>query len=251
VFMKLHQMLAARRRRRTFLNTGRPAAQSEHERADKVEHQKRARRIRLELCQGVQGFFISRKLNQYERAPLKRPRRESHFARYVNAATTRASVPTDSVGSMTDHRLCAARDLFRGLEQRDEGSAPRPTSFSQQFRRAQQTGHVRIMAAGVRYADRFPGSISCGECRSVRQTGVLPHGKRVHVGPREHGLALAVSEDADDAGAADPFDNFVTDFLEFRRRERGCFGFLKTQLRMRMEVLVNTLLPCGDCLQTG
>lgn len=56
-------------------------------------------------------------------------------------------------------------------------------------------------------------------------------------------LALAVTQHADDAGAANPFEDFVTEFLEFRRRERGCLGFLKTQLGMRVELLVNTFLP--------
>ncbi len=80
---------------------------------------------------------------------------------------------------------------------------------------------------------------------------LLPHGERVHISPRQHGLAFAVSEDADNAGATNPFEDFVTGFLEFRSRERGCFGLLKTQLRVRMYVLVNTLLPCRDCCQTG
>src|SRR3712207_4114906 len=107
------------------------------------------------------------------------------------------------------------------------------------------------MAASVRDADRLPGHVGRCECRSIRQTGVLPHGERVHVSPCQDCPAFTVSEDADDAGATNPFDDFVTEFPEFRCRERGCFGFLKTQLWMRMEVLVNTLLPCGDCLQTG
>jgi len=39
--------------------------------------------------------------------------------------------------------------------------------------------------------------------------------------------------------------------LHLRGRERGCFGFLKAKLGLRMQVSVNTLLPCGDFSQTG
>ena len=68
---------------------------------------------------------------------------------------------------------------------------------------------------------------------------MLNQSQRIHVGPREHGLAFAVSQDTDNTGLSNPFDDFVTEFFEFRRGERGRFGFLKTQLGMRMKLLVN------------
>ncbi len=102
---------------------------------------------------------------------------------------------------------------------------------------------MRIMAAGVRHVDGLPVQISRSERRGVGQARVLLDRKRVHVGPREHRLAFAVPQDADNARTANPFEDFVTEFLEFRRRERGRFGLLKTQLGMRVELLVNTFLP--------
>src|SRR3954453_10628909 len=102
-----------------------------------------------------------------------------------------------------DHRLRATTYLFRGLEQRDEGSAPRLSSLGEQFRRAQQTCHMGIMAAGMCDADCVPRVINSGNLRSVGQLRVFPHGKRVHVGSREYGLASTVAQDADDSSTTD------------------------------------------------
>ena len=87
---------------------------------------------------------------------------------------------------------------------------PRPPA-----RRAQQTRHVRVVAAGVRDADYFPRIIGRGQYRGVGQAGVFLDGKRVHVSPREHGLTFAVTQDADNARPTNPFEDFVTEFLSF------------------------------------
>lgn len=100
-------------------------------------------------------------------------------------------------------------------------------------------------------ADCVPRVINCGERRSVGQSRIFPHGKRVHVSAREYGLAFTVAQDADDSGTTNPFEDFVAEFLEFRRHKRSSFSFLKTQFWMRVNILVNTLLPHGGFPQTG
>src|SRR5689334_3034192 len=97
--------------------------------------------------------------------------------------------------SALDHRLRAAGDLFRGLKQRDEGSAPRLPSLGEQLRRAQQTRDMRIMAASMRDSDFVPRVINRGHRRSVGQPGLFLYGKRVHVSSREYGLTSAVPQD--------------------------------------------------------
>jgi hypothetical protein len=109
---------------------------------------------------------------------------------------------------------------------------------------------MRVVSAGMRDADSLR-NINRSHCRGVWQTSVLLDGKRVHISPREHGLSVAVPQNAHDAGLPNPFQDFVTEFLEFRRCQRGCFAFLKTQFGICMELLVNMFLPTGGRLESG
>src|ERR1051325_8675799 len=108
---------------------------------------------------------------------------------------------------------------------------------------------MRIMTASMCDADCVPRVINCGECRSVGQPRVFPDRKRVHVGSRKYGLAFTVPQDAHDSGTTDPIDYFIAKLFEFRRHQCGSFTFLKTQLRMRMNVLIDTFLPGGGFRQ--
>src|ERR1044072_3177557 len=91
------------------------------------------------------------------------------------------------------HRFRAAGNLFRRLEQRYKGPAPRLRSPGEEFGRAQQTRHMRVMAASMRDADCVPRVINCGACRSVRQTCVFTHWKCVHIGSGQYGLPFTVA----------------------------------------------------------
>src|SRR5689334_11028034 len=110
---------------------------------------------------------------------------------------------------------------------------------------------MRIVAASMCDADCVTCVINCSRCRSIGQSSVLPHGKCVHVSSREYGLACTIAQDANDAGTAHAVADFVAEVLEFRRHKGGGFGFLKAQLWMRMQILVNTFLPNGSFLQAG
>lgn len=133
-----------------------------------------------------------------------------------------------------DHCFRAAGDLFRRLEQRDEGSAPRLLSVREEFSRAQQTRHVRVMTAGMCDADGVTRVVNCCRCRSVGQSRVFPHGKCVHVSSREYRLPFTIPQDADYSGTTNTVEDFVAEALEFRRHKGGSFSLLKAQLRMRV-----------------
>src|SRR6185437_8090932 len=115
--------------------------------------------------------------------------------------------------------------------------------MGEEFGRAQQTRHMRVMAAGMCDANCVTRIVNCGHCRSIGQSSVLPHGKCVHVSSREYSLACTITKDAHDSGATNTVDDFVAEVLEFGRDKGGRFGFLKAQLRMRVQILVNTFLP--------
>src|SRR5689334_21225695 len=91
------------------------------------------------------------------------------------------------------HRFRAASNLFRRLEQRDKGPAPGLRSLGEKFGSAEQTRLMRVMAASICYADCVPRVIYCGECRSVGQSRIFPHGKCVHVSSRQYGLAFTIT----------------------------------------------------------
>src|SRR6185503_3861183 len=149
------------------------------------------------------------------------------------------------------HRLRATGNLFRRLEQCYVGSAPRPLSLSEQFGCSQQTRHMHVMAASMGDADCVPRVINSGACRSVGESCVFPHGKCVHVSSREYGLPFTIAQDTHDSCTTNPFDDFIAEFLEFRRHQRSRFSFLKTELWIRVYILVNTFLPNGGFPQTG
>src|ERR1044072_7848437 len=65
--------------------------------------------------------------------------------------------------SAVDHSFRATRDLFRRLEQRDKSSSPRLRCLRDQFRRAQQTRHMCIMATSMCDADFISGVINRGD----------------------------------------------------------------------------------------
>src|SRR5689334_13121456 len=63
--------------------------------------------------------------------------------------------------SAVDHCFRATRDLFRRLEQRDKRPTPRLRCSRDQFRRAQQTRHMCIMATSMCDAHFISRVINC------------------------------------------------------------------------------------------
>src|SRR6476660_9783849 len=102
-----------------------------------------------------------------------------------------------------------------------------------------------IVSAGMRDADLMPGGIRGGAGRGVGKIRIFTDRQRIHICSREYRLPFTVAQDADDTGATNLFMHFVAAFSEFRCHECGGSCFLKTKLGMSMEILVNTVLPCG------
>ena len=57
---------------------------------------------------------------------------------------------------------------------------------------AHQAGHVHVVSAGVRDRHDLARAIGLVVGAGVRETGLLLHRQRVHVGADEHGGAVAV-----------------------------------------------------------
>src|SRR5438874_11124647 len=99
--------------------------------------------------------------------------------------------------AILQHRLGADGSLFRGLEHGNEGSTPRSPCAGEQVRRAQQAGHVDVVAARMHDAGNATGIVRRGQCRRVGQARALLDGKGVHVGACKDGLSRAIPHDPD------------------------------------------------------
>src|ERR1041384_2721552 len=88
---------------------------------------------------------------------------------------------------------------------------------------------MRVVAATMRDACCVAFVVNGCNRRRIRQACIFSHWKRVHIGAREYGLSFTIAKNANHSGAADPFDDFVAEVLEFGRDECGSFRFLKTR----------------------
>ena len=96
--------------------------------------------------------------------------------------------------ALLNHQPCARADLLGGLEDKTHRARELLGMGVQELHRAEQVGHMRIVAAGVHDAGVLAREI---------QTGLLEDLKRVHVGAQQdHVVArgLGPLQLADDAG---------------------------------------------------
>jgi hypothetical protein len=74
----------------------------------------------------------------------------------------------------------------------------------------------------------------------IRQAGRLLHRQGVHVGAQsDRGLAIAVAQDADHAGLADPAMDLDTPFLQLAGDDVGGAEFLQAQFGMGVDIAAN------------
>lgn len=99
-----------------------------------------------------------------------------------------------AIETVRKHRRRAGQGFFGRLADCDDGSSPLVSTTRKQFDRAEQSGHVRVMATGV-HAIFFART-------SKTQTGSLTNRKRVQFRAEEHDRPRAVAQYADDAMAA-------------------------------------------------
>ena len=143
--------------------------------------------------------------------------------------------------SVVEHGLRAGGGLLGGLEERDERAAPGLSVPGQQRGRSEETGDVDIVPARMRDTDGRAGLVHRGDFGCVRQPGQLGHRQGVDIGAHEHGRTAAVGEDSHDA-TTDVLQ-VVAGFLEAPGDLGHGLDFVRTQLRMGVEMAVELLLP--------
>ena len=119
--------------------------------------------------------------------------------------------------------------------------------FGEQAGGAHQARNVHIVAAGVRDRHLLPRAIGLRVGAGVRKARLLLHRQRVHVGAHEHGGAITVTQDPDDAGRAD----LVMHIIPSLAQRICCNGrrvhLLVGELRVSVELTINVFLPLPDC----
>ena len=153
--------------------------------------------------------------------------------------STTSGTPEPVEQAVVDHRLGAPADLFRGLEDEQQGAAPAARVRGQLGGRAEQAGDVRVVTAGVHDRHVLAVRALAAVGRRVVEAGPLEHRQRVHVGPQQHGRAVAVGQQADDAGAADARRRLVAEVAQPRGDDAGRPVLGERELGMRVQIAID------------
>jgi hypothetical protein len=138
--------------------------------------------------------------------------------------------------------LGAVARLLGGLEQRDQGPVPLAGVTGQELDRAQQAGHVHVVAAGM--GDRYLAAVGPlgGHGARVVHAGIFADGQRVQFGPEQDGRPGAVGQDAHHTRAADAGLDGEAVLAQFPGDALGGAVLLVRQLGMTVQVLVERFL---------
>ena len=142
--------------------------------------------------------------------------------------------------SVGKHGLCAADDLLGGLADEDQRAVPLVLERDQRLGRPQPPGHVRVVAAAVVDVARLAVELLLGVAR-IAQAGLLLHRQRIEFGAHEHRRARAVAIHRDHAGLTDMLGDGEAQLAHFAREQSGGPVLLKSQFRMRVNVLVECI----------
>src|SRR6476659_11176885 len=83
--------------------------------------------------------------------------------------------PESSVKTVVQERAGASHRFFCGLPYKDDGPAPLVLQFVERTRRANEGGHMNIVAARVHHRDFTAVGILCHDSARVGKTGFLTH----------------------------------------------------------------------------
>ncbi len=140
------------------------------------------------------------------------------------------------VEAVLDHQPGTADPLLGRLGDQHHRAAPALPEPNQLPRRADQRGDVNVVAAGVhhRRLDIVDAGLPNGRC--IRKAAVLAERQPVHVGADQHGRPVAVPEQPDDAGAADPFGDLGAGRAQLAGDDPGGPGLAVAQFRIAVEI---------------
>src|SRR5580704_288914 len=113
--------------------------------------------------------------------------------------------------SFLDHGCGAADTLFRRLTYIDKGSAPAVFILRQQSGGSDADRHVEIVSASVHHRDLSAAVIMGSDMARVSQAGFLRDGQSVEFGAQHDDRAGAILENTDDARAAKPGRNVISE----------------------------------------
>ena len=141
--------------------------------------------------------------------------------------------------SVHEHGARAAHGFLRVLADEHRRAGPAVLQRRHHARRADETGDVRVVRAGVHDRVFAPGDILADHGARVGQAGFLLDRERIHVGADEHRRAGAVFHHAHDAEAADLLGDFAADGAQFLGDDPGGAHLGERELRVQVEVLVD------------
>ncbi len=143
---------------------------------------------------------------------------------------------------VVEHRAGTAEALFGRLEDQLQGAAP-VRRLDQVPGCGEEHRGVAVVAAGVH---------APAVAAAVAEPRGLDDRQRIHVRPQaEPPRAVALAEDADHAGAADPFVHFVAPAAQAFGDQRGGASLLEAQFGMGVDVLAQATQVVGDLLEPG
>ena len=130
--------------------------------------------------------------------------------------------------------------LLGGLADKDKGPAPRVLMPREHPGRADENGHVDVVAAGMHDGHVGAGKVQGADRARVGKARLLLDGKGVHVGSDEERRARAVPQDPDDARPAELLGDLKPGRAQLLGHPRRRLLLLERELRMGVEVLIES-----------
>ena len=104
-----------------------------------------------------------------------------------------------AVQTVGEHAPSPADGFLGRLADQENRAAPPVFMLSEPPGRADEAGHVHVVAAGVHHADLTALRVSCFDFARVGKPRLLDHGERVHVGTNKHNGPPPVLDQPHDA----------------------------------------------------
>ena len=112
---------------------------------------------------------------------------------------------------IVNHRLRALRRLLRRLKDGHQRPLPCIARLRKQFGRTDQPGHMHVVTTGVHHRHALPSAVRRRDLTGIGKAGSFLNRQRIHVGAEHHCRSLAIAQQTDNAGLANPGSHFIAD----------------------------------------